>query len=59
MNSSNILKSMNPEEAVITLDCEVQESTMTSFLLLKFCLICPLEIEVLLKVVRTSDLGLM
>lgn len=59
MNSSNILKSMNPEEAIITLDCEVPESTRTSFFLLKFCFICPLEIEVLLKVVRTSDLGLM
>ena len=59
MNSSNILKYMSPEEAKITLDYEVQESTMTSFLLLKFCLICSLEIEVLLQVVRTSDLDLM
>ena len=50
---------MSPEEAKITLDYEVQESTMTSFLLLKFCLICSLEIEVLLQVVRTSDLDLM
>lgn len=50
---------MSPEEAKITLDHEVQEGTVTSILLLEFCLICPLEIEVLLKVVRTGDLGLM
>lgn len=58
MNSTNIFKSVNPEEAKITLEWEVQEGTWKSILSLKFCL-CPLKMKVLLKVVRTGGLGLM
>ena len=32
MNSANILKSMTPKEANITLDCEAQEGTVISIL---------------------------
>lgn len=58
MNNTNMFKSVNPEEAKITLEWEVREGTLESILSLKICL-CPLKMKVLFTVVGTGGLGLM